>query len=304
MTAGVLASMVNEVKNQLTENKIFSKNLREELKAYNFTTIGEETEEFAELQKIYKQSKNPEKFYKMFYSTVPLNSTRYFLGLTRNAATLLSTKLADRMLAYSKEKAMTTTVPDFNFNLNDKEVAALQYIGGYVLHKLYNKHAQSKSCKSPESQQAMSLLKAGKEEDSSSKESQKLTSSLSRGGLWGITKTLQKIFLQTEKYFRLSTSNHPLSRIDIDEIRSKANGNLELISAFNAMMANSELRVNNDVAKDVLHSIVDLYIRVCSFSLAKDIVQKYKIQSKLHKQKALRKEISRASKESEHPRQP
>ena len=47
--------------------------------------------------------------------------------------------------------------------------------------------------------------------------------------------------------------------------------------------------------KDALQNIIDLYIRVRSFSFARDVVQKYKLQMKLIKEKALRKHISRAS---------
>ena len=42
-------------------------------------------------------------------------------------------------------------------------MAGLQYIRGYVLNKLHQKHAQSKSSKLPESQQAISILKAGRD---------------------------------------------------------------------------------------------------------------------------------------------
>ena len=65
--------------------------------------------------------------------------------------------------------------------------------------------------------------------------------------------------------------------------------------SYNTLLANSELRIDKHVAKDVLQSILDLYIRVRSFSFAKDIVQRYKIHTKQLKDTALRKEISRAS---------
>lgn len=65
----------------------------------------------------------------MLYSTVPLNSTKYFTGLSRNTATLLSTKVADIMLVYSNEKSVVP-VKDFEIKLSDKEIAGLQYVGG------------------------------------------------------------------------------------------------------------------------------------------------------------------------------
>ena len=115
--------------------------------AYSFTNLAEESTEFVELRKIYQElmkKKNQEQFYAKFYSTVPLNSCIYFTGPSRNSATLLSTKLADVMLTYSKEKAVIT-VRNFKFDLTEKEMAGLQYIGGYVLHKLHNKNYQVKS---------------------------------------------------------------------------------------------------------------------------------------------------------------
>ena len=241
--------------------------------AYSFTNLAEESTEFVELEKIYQQlmkKKNQEQFYAKFYSTVPLNSFRYFTGLSRNSATLPSTKLADVMLAYSKEKAVIT-VRNFKFELTEKEMAGLQYIGGYVLHKSHNKNIKSSQVKS----------------------------TLNRGGLWSITKPAQTIFTRTQKYFRYCTTKYPLTRIDINEIREKSACDSEVLTAFNCMKAVSELRLEDKIAKDVLQSIIHLYIRVICFSFAKDVIQKYKLQTKLVKEKALRKQISRASKSSE-----
>lgn len=42
----------------------------------------------------------------VFYSTVPLNSTKYFTGLFENAATLFSTKVADIMLEHSRQTSI------------------------------------------------------------------------------------------------------------------------------------------------------------------------------------------------------
>jgi len=306
LTSDVLIRMVNEAKQRLTDNRVFPKNVREELKDYNFTGIGEETDEFKNLQDVFKclaKKRNGEKFYSMFYSTVALRSTSYFVGLPRNAATLLSTKLADHMLSYSKKQGCTCTNSSASgAKLTEKEMAGLQYIGGYVLNKLHHKLAQSKCSRSPESQQSMSILKAGREESIDA--SQKLVYCLSRGGLWGITKAAEKIFLQAEKHFRSSTCNGPVLKINIEKIRSESSSDLEVKAAYGTLLLNSELRIDKHVAKDVLQSILDLYFRVRSFSYGKDIVQNYKIKTKRLKEKGLRKEISRASKESNQERQP
>ena len=85
-----------------------------------------------------------EKFYQKYYATVPVKSTQFFTGLSRNAATLLSTKVADCLIAYCKrsfnsgdKSNPTTTV------LSERKRAGLQYLGGYVLHNLYKKHVRT-----------------------------------------------------------------------------------------------------------------------------------------------------------------
>ena len=262
-TADLLAKTVDEVKQRIVNNKVFSKTIREELMTYSFTNLAEESTELVEFLKIYQQlmkKKNQEQFYVKFYSTVPLNSCTYFTGLSRNSATLLSTKLADVVLAYSKEKAVIT-VRNFKFELTEKEKAGLLYIGGYVLHKLHNKNIKSNLSDSKATQQEVALLKAGKEANHAMEDYEKLTTTLNRGGLWSITKPAQTIFT-TEKYFRYLTTDYPLKRIDINEIREKSACDSEVLTAFNCMKAVTELKLDDKIAKDVLQSIIHLYIRV------------------------------------------
>lgn len=237
------------------------------------------------------KSGNAERFYSSVYSTIALNAVKHFEGLSRNAATLLSTKVANCLLAHSKEKIDSMVTCASLTKLSDEEKAGLQYIRGYVLHKLHTKHAINSS----ESEQAVSILKAGKLEDQNAIECQKLTSSLNRGGSWAILKTAQSIFEKTEHYFREATSKANVQNIAYASIILRSVHDVYVISAYNSMLSNSELIVNSSVAKDVLHSIIQLYVKVCSFSFAKDIIQKHKIRLKQMKSQALRKDISRAS---------
>ena len=95
-----------------------------------------------------------DKYYSKYYAKVPFRSTTFFSGLSRNAATLLSTKVADSLIAFNKkerESTNTTTI------LNERGIAGLQYLGGYVLHKSYRKHAEANT---KGSQQAKAILKA------------------------------------------------------------------------------------------------------------------------------------------------
>ena len=53
----------------------------------------------------------------------------------------------------------------------------------------------------------------------------------------------------------------------------------------------------------MVYSIINLYVRLRSFSLAKDIIEKYKVNAKKTKPKALRKEISKKCDNAEEDRQ-
>lgn len=120
--------------------------MRDELKAYTFMKPREDSRELDILKELYDgliKKGDHEKFYGKLYSQVPLHAVKYFPGLSRNAATLLSTKLADRRISHSKEK----------LSLPDKELAGMQYLGGYVLHNLHNKIAN---------QRKVNFLKASK----------------------------------------------------------------------------------------------------------------------------------------------
>ena len=162
LTFVAYSRIVEKAKLKIADNKIYPKSIRDELSAYTYNNgLQDITAEFCDIEDLYKRlikSGNAERFYSCFYSTIALNAVKHFEGLPRNAATLLSTKVADCLLAHSKEEIDTCTPLT---KLSDEEKAGLQYIGGYVLHKLHTKHAS----KSSESEQAISILRAGKLED-------------------------------------------------------------------------------------------------------------------------------------------
>ncbi|XP_074631508.1 uncharacterized protein LOC141890038 [Acropora palmata] len=223
--------IVEKAKLKIVDNKIYLKEIRDEIES--FTNLEDSSAEFSEIQSLHKRLKksgNTERFYACFYSSIVLNAVKHFKGLTRNAATLLSTKVADCLLVYSKEKIENqTSTCSLLTKLSSEEKAGLQYIGGYVLHKLHNKHVNTK--KSSESEQAISILKAGKARDQDSIQSQRLTSSLNRGGLWAITENAQSVFERTEHYFRDVTSDNNFQKIDVTSVISRSVHDVEVVSA-------------------------------------------------------------------------
>ena len=86
----------------IKKRKVFNASIRDEMTGFRFE-LGEGSQEFFLLKTIYESLQNKgdaEKFYSNFYRDKAANATRYFKGLTWNAATLLATKVADSMILF------------------------------------------------------------------------------------------------------------------------------------------------------------------------------------------------------------
>ena len=124
---------------------------------------GLEEIEFSELKCIFDglvKNGDSEKFFSKYYAAIALESTTFFKGSSQHSAALLAIKVAENMLAYYKrQRSVSTNNTDCNLNLSDREKAGLQYIGGYVLKKIHNRHRAKAS---HESQQTGHFLKLEK----------------------------------------------------------------------------------------------------------------------------------------------
>lgn len=88
--------------------------------------------------------------------------------------------------------------------------------------------------------------------------------------MWAISKNAKLIFGRTEHYFRDATSKTNVQNTAFANIISRSVHDVGVVSAYNSMSSNSELIINSSVAKDVFHNIIQLYVKVHSFSFAKD----------------------------------
>ena len=86
----------------------------------------------------------------------------------------------------------------------------------------------------------------------------------------------QRIFVKIEKHFRLLTPNINLQGINLSGITRKAITDSDILSNFDLMVADASIKSGSHIRKDVLYSIVKLYVRVQAFSVSKDVIQKYK----------------------------
>ena len=112
-----------------------------------------------------------------------------------------------------------------------------------------------------------------------------------------ITEEIQKVFIITEKYFCVQTAAVGLREINIDKLVDKLTNFSPLLTIFCHVVSDCDATINDQVKMNTLSSILTLYLRVRTFSLAKDIVAKQK--RKISDRKALRKSIKLSSKKDD-----
>ena len=87
-----------------------------------------------------------------------------------------------------------------------------------------------------------------------------------------------------------------MKNFDTEKMVSKLITNTE--AQFLVVCQESEHKINKELAVNLLEHLLTLYLRVRSFSYAKDQVQKHKMDTKTVKQSALRNELQKSSEEN------
>ena len=106
-----------------------------------------------------------------------------------------------------------------------------------------------------------------------------------RGGLWYPKEYLTDIFVAAEV----------CHKICVDKIVDILLQKPVLRSKWNMLVEECGCEITKGRSIIFLDQILSLFIKIQSFSYAKDIVQKYKIQQKATKKKGLMKDIKRAT---------
>ena len=98
-----------------------------------------------------------------------------------------------------------------------------------------------------------------------------------------------------ELRFKDKTSGKHITTIKKEDIVATLEKNHELIALYDQWVSSTELEVSKNVSEDILHQALVLYTTVRSFSFARDVINKYKVEKKGSKSKALRTELKRTS---------
>ena len=291
-----LADLVEQSSKDLSEDLCFPPDVCSSLGSFKFPNELSSQQaailnEIALKYKILTGKGNVEKFFVTFYATIVPKAVALFPGLPRNSATLLSTKLADKIIVYSKKPKQQNGTSAVR-TLSENETAALQYLGGYILFNLNKKIFKSMLHKTLFEQQHIAILKAGHSFDAENQ--QRLVDSISRCGLWKITDFVEKIFIRAELHFNAKTMNFT-KNINLQNMIQKVIVDQEVVALFQTWTSSCALKIDDTVGEDFLNCLLKLYFKVRSFSHAKDVINKFKSIQRKKKSRSLRTEIKRSS---------
>ena len=116
---------------------------------------------------------------------------------------------------------------------------------------------------------------------------------MSRGKLSFIKPQFQKILFIAERYFCRKTEVFYLCEIDVAKITYDLVNFKYIKEYFAEIVEKSELKASGILSDDVLHGIIESYIKVRSFSTARDYVQRHRCLKNGTKKKASRTELKR-----------
>ena len=115
-----------------------------------------------------------------------------------------------------------------------------------------------------------------------------------RGGLWKVRPEVCKIFSVAELLFK-SVCNGFVRCIGSKKMVEKLLVNAEVLTNYSNICSDIS-DVEKEIALNLLEHMLTLYIRLRSFSYAKDKVQTHRILAKRQKSRSLRTEMKKSSK--------
>lgn len=302
----LILNLVQKAANRVAESKTYSADM---IKTAKTIDVYEDPkfEDESDLDRIIESCEhlcykgNIEEFYSYFFGNIVRNSHIIFPHiLHKHFSTLLCSKLADYIVTFYKDTVTSKDFPENYENIDapditigERELGGLQYLGGYIIHKLHKKLCNSPSWNENNIQQITAMLKSCKCE-LEDLHSQKLISALNRGGLWGISKELEIILVEAEKTFRKNTMG-VVREIDTISLIKCTMMSTAVNEHFLIICENCSIRCDKANQKITLKSILDLYFRVRSHSIARDMINKYKIQQTNSRKKGLRTDLKKLS---------
>ena len=166
------------------------------------------------------------------------------------------------------------------------EMGPLSYIAGYVVRKLTSARKKKTESENTELQGLLRSLQSEQENNS-------FIQARNRGGLVNPSDDLIGILQEAEINFRgeVNKSKEVLRNIPVDVICYKTISMPIVKSLWDNIVVSSGVNPSGDTQKLCLENIVKLFLKVRSFSYARDYITQYKIREKQRNSKALQKDL-------------
>ena len=177
-----------------------------------------------------------------------------------------------------------------DIKFSEKDIASLEYLSGYCFRTVYARLRNSPKHRSLHSQQCMSVLQAGKCHSDAEMPEKRLVGARDRGGLCKVDERVQAIFRVCEMEFLIFSFGFH-TKIDAESLVSKLLKDVIIRSNFSIKCGKADLKIDKEIGKELLHTLLLLYVRVGSHSYAPKIKEKHKQEKKEGKQKSLRTTI-------------
>ena len=174
--------ILSDTAKKICENKCHHESTRNELLGEPFVAKRPHIaslllKEMATLTNILPKKRNIQKFYSSYFAKVVLANQKFAPGMTSNTSTLLLSKVADLIVVYFKSFD-DVTPKETPVYLRENEIYGLQYIGGYVLHRLHDR------LKSKKGNEEMILAISSCKGSDDAFEDARLINAVNREGLW------------------------------------------------------------------------------------------------------------------------
>ena len=297
---------INESAIKLSNDECYSKSTQEAFSGFSFTLI-ETGNLFSFVKDIIKDfNGDGEKFYPLFYKAVIDNNI--FPSLSTKCSRLLGFDVANKVLAHlltslsSSSSSQPTQSSDHGYlcsSLTEKQLNIVTYLSGYVFSTLYKRLRFSASRKKSEyTEKYLSFLLCGKvtEEDSVPLHVyEKWLEAKDRGGLWRVDNKVFQIFEQAELYFQHSVMGKHQTRIVTSEIVAVLQTNSKISAAFKNLCGQCPDKIETELGMNMLEDLLNLYIRVRTFSYVNQKRELFKLESKKKKMNSLRKSLKKVS---------
>lgn len=123
----------------------------------------------------------------------------------------------------------------------------------------------------------------------------KLIKAKDRGGLWTVNPAAVSIFEEAELYFRKNVVDKSATCIDGKKIVNDLMKECMILAYFSNLRRNCPTEMEKELSLNLLEDLLTLFIRTRTFSYVNQKKDKYRLESKRQKMKALRTAIKKSS---------